>query len=195
MSSGTGSAPGPASRRRSSFGPTVLAGLAAAAVATVGSGRPWAQARTTAQGERTVAAAGTDVAAAALPLALVALACWGAFLVLRTRGRRVVALLGVLAAAGSAVAGGTSAGKAEEVAAQMLGGASDVSTSTTGWPVVTLVACVVAVATFAVALVRAPHWPQMSARYDSPAERASDDRAMSDADVWRALDEGRDPTA
>ena len=183
------------SRRRSSFGPTVLLGLGAAAVATVGAGRPWAEATTTAQGERTVTAAGTDVAAVSLPLALVALACWGAILVLRSRGRRVVAVLGVLAAAGSAVAAVTRAGEAEEVAREMLGGASDVAVSTTAWPVVTVTAGLLAAATFVVALLRASRWPEMSSRYDAPTERSADPRTMSDADLWRALDEGHDPTA
>jgi uncharacterized membrane protein (TIGR02234 family) len=180
---------------RSAFGPTVLLGLGAAALATVGSGRGWAEATTTAQGRRTVTAAGTDVAAGALPLALVALACWGAFLVLRSRGRRVVAVLGLLAAAGSGAAVITAADSAGETAAGMLGGASDVTVSTSTWPTVTVVACLVAAAAFVVAIFRAPRWPEMSSRYDSPAARSTQPEAMSDAELWRALDDGHDPTA
>jgi uncharacterized membrane protein (TIGR02234 family) len=181
-------------RKRSSFGPTVAVGLGGAALATVAAGRPWAEATTSAQGTRTVAAAGTDVAAAALPLALVALAAWGAVLVLRRRGRRVVAVIGALAAVGSAVAVATEASRADELAAGMLGGASDVTVTTTLWPVVTVVGAVVAALTFAVALVRAPAWPEMSSRYDSPAESSQGERSMTDAELWRALDEGHDPT-
>lgn len=180
---------------RSSFGPTVLLGLCAAALATVGSGRAWAEATTTAQGRRTVTAAGTDVAAGALPLALVALACWGAFLVLRSRGRRVVAGLGILATVGCGVAVVTGAGDARETAAGMLGGASDITVSTSSWPAVTIAACVAAAAAFAVAVFRAPGWPEMSARYDSPASRDEEPESMSDTELWRALDDGRDPTA
>jgi len=190
--------------RRSSFGPTVLAGLASAAVAAVGASRTWAQATTTAQGERSVTAAGSDVAAAALPLALVALASWGAVLVLRSRGRRIVAVLGVLAAAGAAVAVVRDAGSAGDVASRMLGGASDVTVSTTVWPVVTLVACLVTLVAFAVAFVKAPSWPEMSSRYDAPADRGpggagetgeTDPAAsMTQAELWRAIDEGHDPT-
>ena len=182
-------------RSRSTFGPTVLVGLASAGVATVGAGRTWAEATTTAQGERTVTAAGSDVAAAALPLALVALAAWGAVMVLRSRGRRVVAVLGVLAAAGAAVAVLLRSGDAAGVATRMLGGASDMTVTTTSWPVVTVVGCLCAAAAFVVAFLQAPRWPEMSARYDAPAGRAGDDRPMSDADLWRALDEGHDPTA
>ena len=180
---------------RSAFGPTVLLGLGAAALATVGSGRGWAEATTTAQGRRTVTAAGTDVAAGALPLALVALACWGAFLVLRSRGRRIVAVLGLLAAAGSGAAVITGADSAGETAAGMLGGASDVTVSTSTWPTVTVVACLVTAAAFVVAIVRAPRWPEMSSRYDSPAAPSTEPESMSDAELWRALDDGHDPTA
>ena len=179
----------------SSFGPTVLLGLAGAGLATVGAGRPWAEATTTAQGTRTVAAAGTDVAAAALPLALVALASWGAVLVLRRRGRRVVSVLGLVAALAAAVAVVTSWGDADDVAAGLLGGASDITTTTSVWPVVTLVGTVVAALTFVMAFLRAPRWPEMSSRYDSPVEGGHEPRAMTDAELWRALDDGHDPTA
>ena len=182
-------------RRRSSFGPTVLVGLGSAALGTVGAGRTWAEATTTAQGARTVEASGTDVAAAALPLALVALACWGAVLVLRSRGRRVVSVLGVVASLGAAVAVATTFGDAEETAREMLAAASDVTVSTSAWPVVTLVACVAAAAAFVGAFVHAPRWPEMSARYDAPTERAATAESMSEAELWRALDEGHDPTA
>ncbi len=182
-------------RPRSTFGPTLLLGLGSAALATVGAGRTWAEATTTAQGTRTVAATGTDVAPGSLPLALVALACWGAVLVLRRRGRRVVAVLGVLASVGSAVTVLAAAGDAREVAAKMLGGASDVDVDTSLWPVVTVVACAVTAACFVFAFLQAPRWPEMSARYDAPAERPVDAESMSDAEVWRALDDGQDPTA
>ena len=182
-------------RRRTSFGPTLVAGLATAALATVAAGRTWAEATTSAQGTRTVAAAGTDVAPAALPLALVALACWGAVLVLRRRGRRIVSLLGLLSAAGAAVVALTSRSDAAAAAERMLGGASDITVTTSAWPWVTAVAALLAAAAFAVAFVQAPRWPEMSARYDAPAERGQGETSMSDADLWRAIDEGHDPTA
>jgi uncharacterized membrane protein (TIGR02234 family) len=182
-------------RSRSSFGPTVALGLGGAALATVGAGRPWAEATTTAQGARTVAATGTDVAAAALPLALVALASWGAVLVLRRRGRRVVAVLGLVASIGAAAAVVAAAGDAGDVASRMLGGASDIEVATTAWPAVTVAGAVVAALAFAVALARAPVWPEMSSRYDSPAGQGQERADLTDAELWRALDEGHDPTA
>ena len=39
-----------------------------------------------------------------------------------------------------------------------------------------------------------PGWPAMGSRYDAPAARA-ERPAPPTQDLWRALDEGRDPTA
>ena len=54
-----------------------------------------------------------------------------------------------------------------------------------------------------VAVRRAGTWPEMSRRYDAPGGhpgRAPEPRPtgsdeLSDRDLWRAQDEGRDPTA
>lgn len=181
-------------RRRTAFGPVLVVGLLAAALATVGAGSTWAEATTTVQGTRTVEASGTDVAPATLPLALVALACWGAVLVLRSRGRRVVSVLGLLASTGAAAAALTSRGDAAGVAYRLLGGASDITVSTSSWPWMAVGAALVAAAAFAVAFVQAPRWPEMSSRYDAPADRGPAEDTMSDADLWRALDQGHDPT-
>lgn len=189
-------------RRRTSFGPTVLAGLAAAALSTVAASRTWATATTTSPGVRTVTAEGSDVAPVALPLALVALAAWGTVLVLRVRGRRVVAVIGLLASAGAAVAAALLAGDAAEVAGRRLGDATGAATDTTAWPYVTVVAALLTAALFVVALVSAGRWPEMSSRYDAPAGRSDDAgerdggvaAPTSERDLWQALDEGHDPT-
>ncbi len=55
----------------------------------------------------------------------------------------------------------------------------------------------VAATALAVRWVR--HWPEMGSRYDAPgaaaetAEPPPEDR--SNLDLWKAMDEGRDPTA
>ena len=43
----------------------------------------------------------------------------------------------------------------------------------------------------------APGWPAMGSRYDAPGARADAEDAAPDTeqDMWRALDDGRDPTA
>ena len=52
------------------------------------------------------------------------------------------------------------------------------------------------VATLAAVLL-VPGWPEMGSRYDAPA--AAPQRARlppeTNIDIWKALDEGRDPTA
>src|SRR3954447_6039775 len=168
-------------RRRSSFGPTVLLGVGGAALATVGATQPWAEATIRSPGVRTVTASGTDVAPAVLALALVALACWGTVLVLRRRGRRVVAVLGALAAGAAAVTSLASAGNGPEVASRLIGGGAG-STSTSPWPYVTAVACLVAATAFVVACLHAGSWPEMSSRYDAPGSNPErPERATGDA--------------
>jgi hypothetical protein len=61
-------------------------------------------------------------------------------------------------------------------------------------------AAVVTALALARAWVAAPGWPEMSGRYDrrdgEAGEGVRDEvaRAQTPADLWRALDEGRDPT-
>ena len=184
------------------LGPTVVLGLAGTGLATVSSAQVWARARATEPALLTVEARGGDVAPVALPLALVALASWGAVLVLRRRGRRVVAVLGLLATIGVAAAVLARAGEASGVAELLVPeSAAGVSVTATAWPWLALVGAVLGAATFLVALREAPRWPEMSSRYDAPAsEPAPDDPVpaaddASNAELWKALDEGRDPTA
>jgi uncharacterized membrane protein (TIGR02234 family) len=180
-------------RRRSSFGPTLAAGLAGAGLATVAATQPWAEATTRSPAVRTVTASGADVAPAVLPLALVALACWGTVLVLRRRGRRVVSVLGLVAAALAGAVAATAVGRAADAAVDLLGDAPDADASVTAWPWVAFAGSVVACLAFAVALASAGRWPEMSARYDAPGDGPPAD--STDRELWKALDEGRDPTA
>jgi hypothetical protein len=52
------------------------------------------------------------------------------------------------------------------------------------------VAASLSAAGFGVVLARAQRWPEMSRRYDAPTDQES----RTDNDLWKALDEGRDPT-
>jgi uncharacterized membrane protein (TIGR02234 family) len=181
----------PPRARSRSFGPTLLAGLAGSGLGTVAATRSWAEATTRETGVRTVAAQGTDVAPAVLPLALVALAVWGTVLVLRRRGRRAVAVLGLLAGGAGAVTALLAAPSAADQARELLGGAAVASVSTTAWPYVAAAGCLVSALAAVVAWVHAPRWPEMSARYDAP----DDTSGTTPADWWKALDAGHDPTA
>jgi uncharacterized membrane protein (TIGR02234 family) len=180
------------------LGPTVVLGLAGAGLATVSSAQVWARARATEPALRTVEARGGEVAPVALPLALVALASWGAVLVLRRRGRRVVAALGLLAALGVVLAVVLRAHEAPGVAAALLStSAGTVSSTTTAWPWLAVTGALVSALASAVALREAGRWPEMSSRYDAPtgeAIPAPEAEEPSSVDLWKALDEGRDPT-
>jgi tryptophan-associated transmembrane protein len=183
----------PATGRRTGFGAVVLAGLATAGLTSVAAGKPWFRADV----DKTLAPVVSDADRVvdmplALALSLVVLAGWGALLVTRGRVRRGVAGLALLAGLGVvacvAVAPFTLPDQARE---NLPEGSTDVSVSPTGWYLTAAVTAVLAVAVLVVAWLRAPGWPTMSSRYDAPTARAG---KAADADLWKALDEGHDPT-
>jgi uncharacterized membrane protein (TIGR02234 family) len=179
--------------RRGLFAPLVLVGLASAALTAVSAARTWISATGDAAGV-TVATrvSGSDAAPLALALSLVALAAWGVLLVGRTGSRRVAAVLGLVACAGALVVSATL--DSHEVAREALAdkGAQQVaSLGHVGWYWVMRAAGIVQAATFLIALRRLPAWPTMSSRYDAPSAPAE---PKSETDVWKALDEGHDPT-
>jgi uncharacterized membrane protein (TIGR02234 family) len=188
--------------RSRSFGPTVLVGLAGTTLASVAAARDWAHASGRASGVAVTAAAkGSESAPLALALGLVALAAWGVVLVVRTRARRVVAVVGALASAGVLAATVVAFGRAQADASRALearGATGDVTRAAlTGWYWAALVGGVLALLAFVAALRLAPRWPAMGTRYDAPATRAAQEQAApaTEQDMWRALDDGRDPTA
>jgi uncharacterized membrane protein (TIGR02234 family) len=175
----------------------VLAGLAGAGLAAVAGTRTWATSRGDAAGitvdaEVTGAEAQPLVAAAAL----VALAAWGVVLVVRGRPRRLVALVGLLAALGglvSVVLGFSAAQDAAVDAAVAKGATGDTFvTGLSAWYYLAGLGAAVAACAFVVAVARVPRWPAMGSRYDAPSARSA---PAGDEDMWRALDEGRDPTS
>ena len=129
--------------------PDVARGLGGAALALAGATQPWAEATTRTPALRTVTADGTEVAALALPLALVALAAWGTVLVLRARGRRVVSILGAAASVGAAATVVATVSSATDAAAGLLGDVPTTSTTTTAWPYVTVVGALLSAVAFA----------------------------------------------
>lgn len=186
--------------RERSFGPAALAGLAGAALAAVASGRDWATARGDAAGVEVAAGvAGSDTAPLALALSLVALAAWGAVLVLRGRVRRLVAALGALSAGGVLATVAERFDGAQEDAREAVvaaGATGDTFVSAlTGWYWATAAGALLTLGGLLVAVARAPRWPAMGSRYDAPAARhAPPTGEPTDQDLWRALDEGHDPT-
>jgi uncharacterized membrane protein (TIGR02234 family) len=185
--------------RDRSYGPTVLAGLAGAGLAAVAGTRVWATGRGDAAGVPVEASVtGADAQPLVGALALVALAAWGVVLVLRGRARRVVAIVGLLASLGAlaAVVAGFGSAEAAAVEAALAQGATGdaFSTSLSAWYYLSGVGAVLTAAAFTVAVARAPRWPAMGSRYDAPSAPATA-APTSEEDMWRALDEGRDPTS
>lgn len=179
---------------RRTFWPTVSVGAGAAGLAAAAAARPWATATATVAGNTQDASAkGSDVAPLGLALALVALAAWGAVLVLRSRGRRAAAGLGLLTAVGTLVAAVVAADTARADAIDLVGAPEFAEASLTGWYFVTVAAAAVTALLFVVAVLKAGAWPEMAGRYDAPGATAPG--TADQADLWKSLDEGHDPTA
>ncbi len=192
---------------------TVVALLAAGAVALFAVTRAWASANVRTPGLPTdeVSVSGIDAAPILAGLAVVIVAA--ALGVVAAGGwlRQVVGLL-IAAVAGIAAlraltlnAGGPALGRALQDSPAYIGG-SNPSVDGAVWPWVAVLAFVIAALLGAVVAVRGRGWPRMSARYEratpSPAapvdvprcaERSSQ-REVPPSDLWRAQDEGQDPT-
>jgi uncharacterized membrane protein (TIGR02234 family) len=190
--------------RRRTFGPVVLLGLAAGALTAVAGDRPAADA----SGKGASAASGGFVTYDAhLPvvtaLGLVVLACWGVVLVTRGKVRRTVAALGTLASVGALVAVVLAFSQVPDQLRDELQqvGVTDAAIGHTGWYWAAGVGAVLSVAATALAAAWVPDWPEMGSRYDAPGaaasavEPATDPSEQSSLDLWKAMDEGRDPTA
>ena len=177
------------------FGPAVVLGLAGTGAAALAGSQPWAALDDTA-GSPLVDRAGGHVPLAAA-LALVGLACWGVVLVTRGLLRRVVAWLEAAVAIGlvaTTVVGRVSSLDSARHATVDLG-RTPAASHTTAWWYVALVAAVLALAAAALGVRHVRSWPEMGSRYDAPAAaREKDPSEMDDTDLWRALDQGHDPT-
>ena len=179
--------------RRRTFAPVLLAGLAGSGLAALAGSKPWASSAGGSASALVGGSAGHAPLAGAL--GLVALACWGVVLVTRSVVRRVVAVLGALAALGlvlTAVLGRSSALDSVRSATVDLG-ATKAAAHTTGWWWVALLASLIALASAVAAVLLCRGWPEMGSRYDAPVSRPEPEE-LSDLDLWRAIDQGRDPT-
>jgi len=195
---------------RRTFGPVVLVGLAAAVLSAVAGHQPWARAHSapdSAEAGLIAFAAGSEPGElpAAGALALVVLACWGVVLVSRGRFRRAVAVVGVVAGLAVlvlVVLGYQAAPEAVRDAVAEVG-VTDPDVSRTGWYWAAAVSAVVTVFATGLAVRWAPFWPEMGQRYDAPSAgpagpvrtpEQAEQPDQSDASLWKAIDDGRDPT-
>ena len=187
---------------RRTFGPVVALGLVAAVLSAVASNRTWLDHTGRDPRVQDVAVGSGDGAQMPLAtaLALVVLACWGVVLVSRGRVRRAVAVLGTLAATG-VLAVVVSAWFVLPDQRPELAIASTRDTmaglSWTIWYWTAGVTAIGSVVTSALAVVWSPQWPEMGSRYDAPgaAREQVPAEEQSHLDLWKSMDEGRDPTA
>lgn len=184
------------------FAPAVLLGLGSAALVAVAGNQAWAKA---AEGQgigQEVASVSVAVGEAKAPLAtalaLVVLATWGVLLVSRGRFRRAISWFAGLAAVGllAAVVAALFAAPDAVASAYEPYGVTDVEVHRTAWAWVALVGALLALGAAALAVRDVGRWPQMGRRYDAPGTDAPAPEAgeRSHLDLWKAMDEGRDPT-
>jgi len=184
------------------FGPAVLLALASGALVAVAGNQAWAKAEEGQGIGEQVASVSVAVGEAKAPLAtalaLVVLALWGVLLVTRGRFRRVVAWATAVFTVGlvAAVVGALFAAPDAVASAYEPYGVTDVDVARTAWCWVALAGAMLALGAAALAARDVGHWPQMGKRYDAPgaAEPGPDPAERSNIDLWKAMDEGRDPT-
>ena len=188
--------------RSRTFGPAVLLGLASATLVAVAGNQAWAKA---AEGQgigEEVASVSVAVGEAKAPLAtalaLVVLAAWGVLLVTRGRFRRAIGWLCAVAGVGllAAVVGALFAAPDAVASAYEPYGVTDVDVQRTAWSWAALVGAMLALGAGVLAARDSGRWPQMGRRYDAPgaAEPDPEPGERSNLDLWKAMDEGRDPT-
>ena len=184
-----------APRTRTGFAPVVALGLASAGLAAVAGNKPWAVTRARADFVPGNALQQTaDRFPLAGAIALLLLATWGVVLVTRGWVRRLVTVLAVVEALGllaCSVLG-------PPVVREQVTTSGATTTHLSGWYWTFLVAALVALVTTVLAVRLVPRWPEMGTRYDAPApRRAAEVDTTDDAgsrDLWKAIDEGHDPT-
>jgi uncharacterized membrane protein (TIGR02234 family) len=182
------------------FGPAILVGLAGTGLSALAGSKPWAA--PDGQAGSTLADKTGGHVPLAAALGLVGLATWGVLLVTRRLVRRVVALLAAVVAVGlvATVVVGRSSSLDSARSATVDLGRTPSGAHTTSWWFVGLVAALVALAAAAFAVRFVGSWPEMGSRYDAPASRSADPTEVADparmeeVDLWRAIDQGRDPT-
>lgn len=197
----SGDAPTPGRR---TFAPVVLLGLASAGLAAVAAGKPWihAKAGSVDTSDASTVALGS-IRGAESPLtaalALVVLACWGVVLVTRGGVRRAIAWLGALAAIATfvvAVLGPRTLTDPLVEKVRDLSGQSDVAHQTTAWFVVAVLSAAVSVVMTCLGARFVGSWPAMGSKYDRPGSgSAATGEPRTNLELWKALDEGEDPTA
>jgi hypothetical protein len=182
---------------RRTFGPVVLAGLLSAGALAFSGTQPWFGIDDDGPYECTAPCAGvsgtlTDAGTvvSANALALVGLACWGVVLVTRGRFRRAITVVGLLAAVGAVVTVIASYPTVPDDVREWLEtyGSEVPAVGSTGWYWVGAAAALLLLLTWIAAFRFVSAWPEMGSRYDTPSDSPPED-------LWKAMDQGHDPTS
>lgn len=202
----TASETGPETKRRSTFAPVVLLGLATAALDSVAGAKAWYVLPDAAEALE-IPIASNDQFAIDMPLAgalsLVLLASWGVLLVTRGWVRRAVAILTLVCSLGLVVTVVQAARTLPDSLQDRLDDAGvtvsvdKLDAGLTGWFWAAAVATVLSVVASVLAVRDVSSWPTMGSRYDAPGSAKSEPVNLAEAreaDLWKAIDEGHDPT-
>ncbi|MGI9156111.1 MAG: Trp biosynthesis-associated membrane protein [Marmoricola sp.] len=192
---------------RSTFGPVVLFGLASAVLVAVAGAKPWAAHDATRNGTPgNVSLLHSDVGTVPLAgaLGLLLLAAWGVLLVTRGKVRRALAVVALVVSLGLlacvVVGAFTVPDDVREVYSELTKQGFTLDVHLTGWFWAAAVGAVLSVAATLLAVRLTPAWPQMGARYDAPGAAGArptpttDDTDTTNLDLWKAIDDGDDPT-
>jgi uncharacterized membrane protein (TIGR02234 family) len=185
------------------YAPSVLGALATGGLAFFAASRTWASTTVEATGVPTAAVdvSGSDAVALVPALALVIVAAALAVLAASVRVRRAVGILIILVAVIAIVVILRAAGdvdKAVDAAVRdspaFIGTNAPDAVSHTVWRWITALAFLLS-ALIGVVITRfGALWPTMGRKYDAPKAHTAVQEVESDADIWKALDDGRDPT-
>jgi uncharacterized membrane protein (TIGR02234 family) len=187
---------------RRTYALTLVAGLTGAVATAVGVSRPWVVATSDVPGLPRVTAAvdGADVAPVAAALSFVLIAAFGAVIATRGRTRRAIGVLVVvcgLVVLGSALLAGSSTDVLESTLSARGWSGGEYDQGVAAWRWVVVIASAVCVLAGAAVVRYGDGWATMGARYDAPTaqERTPPPAdSWSEAEVWKAIDSGHDPT-
>jgi uncharacterized membrane protein (TIGR02234 family) len=187
---------------RATFVPVVGLGLAAGTLSAVASAQPWVEDPSLPAGSDPLGlVADAGEMPLALALSLVVLACWGVLLVTRGMVRRVVSVLALLVAVGVVVTVvvGLSTLPDQVLEAVPPGtapGGDTGQTSITAWFWAAAVGALLTVVATVLAVRWVGDWPEMGSRYDAPGSDPVEvpPEEQTNLDLWKSIDEGRDPT-